>query len=133
MEIGQAASLSLAGVLFIALLFIARYHWKHRTRNDSTKCSPIIGTSGDTLLSKDSSLLEVINYSTKHGPLLGEDYNCNKQDLSKDKDLETDTLHVENEMVQINAPAQGPRPELPSNLPSSGPGKNSVLNVCFCK
>ena len=105
LEIGQAASLAFAGVLFVVLLVIARYLWVHRTRPHSTTCSQVVGASGDTIASKDSSLLGDATYTAK-------------DNLGKDNDLETDTLLVYNEI----APAQGPRPELPSDLPSSGPG-----------
>lgn len=108
LKIGQAAVLTVAGVLFIALLYISYYLWKHRTR--SKTASPELGSSGDSMLSKDSSLL-------------GEHNLANKHDLSTDHDLESDCLLTVNEARVANPHTRRPHPELPSNRPSAGPGK----------
>ena len=108
LEIGQAISLAFAGVLLIVLVFIARYLWVHRTRPDSTRCGHTIGMSGDTIASKDSSLL-------------GDVATTAKDNLGKDNDIETDTLLLYNEVDHREGE---PVPGLPSNMPRSGPGKS---------
>lgn len=102
------------GILLIAAVGLAFYLWKQKKRE--TNASPEIGASDDSILSNRSSELGEVNF-------------FNKQNLSKDDDLEVDSPLLKGGSKEQRHSAKGPRPELMSNLPSSGPGKKTWYGI----